>query len=69
MIYDFMNSLQCISREEESDYQDMLNAWKEKINNIALMPTIWWYEGTFDLFDQKGMNLIWIISAGQDNYY
>lgn len=73
MIYDFMNSLRCIYGDEYSDYQDVLIDWKVKNNNIALMPAIWWYGGTFNLFDQKakndGENMIWIVPAGQSNFF
>lgn len=73
MILDFMNSLQCVCGEEESDYQEILDDWKKKKNNVAFMPAIWWYGGTYNLFDQKagvdGANMIWIIPAGQANYY
>lgn len=73
MILDFMNSLQCVCSEEESDYQNILNKWKEKKNNVAFMPAIGWYGGTYNLFDQKagidGENMIWLIPAGQSNYF
>lgn len=72
MILDFMNSLQCVCGEEQSDYQNILDKWKY-IENVAFMPAISWYCGTYNLFDQRagsdGANLIWIIPAGQANFF
>lgn len=68
-----MNSLQCVLRDEKSDYQDILNKWKNKKSNIAFMLAIWWYGGTYNLFDKKagsdGENMIWLIPAGQSNFF
>jgi hypothetical protein len=68
-----MNSLQCVCSEEESDYQEIIDNWKEKKNNVAFMPAISWYGGTCNLFDQKaginGQNMIWLIPIGQGNYF
>ena len=73
MILDLMNSLQCVCDEEKSDYQDILHEWKKKTANVAFMPAIWWYGGTYNLFDQKvkndGKNMIWLIPAGQSNFF
>lgn len=73
MVYDFMNSLQCVCGEEESDYQAILDEWKKKKENIAFMPAVFWYGGTYNLFDQKagsdGENMIWFIPAGQTDFF
>ena len=73
MIYDFFNSMRCILPEENSDYHDILDSWKNRDYQVALMPAIFWYSGTYNLFDQKagheGKNLIWIVPAGQQNFF
>ncbi len=73
MINDFFNSLYCVSREEDSDYLDILKSWSKKDHHIAFMPAISWYSGTFNLFDQKagadGKDMIWIIPAGQADFF
>lgn len=73
MIYDFFNSLHCVLPEENADYQKLLHVWRYKKFHVALMPAITWYYGTCNLFDKKagaeGKNLIWIIPAGQNDYY
>lgn len=73
MIYDFMNSLQCVRRDEKSNYQEIFDEWKKKKVNVAFMPAISWYGGTYNLFDQKagsdGADMIWIIPAGQADYF
>ena len=73
MIYDFLNSMQCVLSEENSDYHDILDSWKNRDYKVALMPAIFWYSGTYNLFDQKaghdGENLIWIIPAGQSDFF
>ncbi len=73
MPFNFMNSLRCVREDEKLDYQSILIEWKRKTANVALMPAIWWYGGTFNLFDQKakndGENMIWIVPAGQSNFF
>lgn len=73
MIFDFIDSLQCILGEEESDYLEIRNDWKQKNITVCFMPAIGWYGGTYNLFDQKagadGENMIWLIPAGQANYF
>ena len=72
MIFDFLSKLQCVRREEEADYRSILDIWKQKDNSILFMPAINWYTGTFNLFDQKAeteKNMIWIIPAGQADYF
>ena len=73
MIYKFLSNMQCVRQDENADYQDILDSWKSKENHIAFMPAISWYGGIFNLFDQKagmdGRNMIWLIPAGQANYY
>jgi hypothetical protein len=73
MICDFLNSMYCIRQDKVSDYHDILNSWRKKNFHVALMPAIWWYGGTYNLFDQKagvdGDNMIWLIPAGQSNYF
>lgn len=73
MIYDFFDSLHCIRQDENSDYQDIWAVWKKKKCHVAFMPAISWYSGTYNLFDQKakseGENMIWLIPAGQADYF
>ena len=73
MIYDFFNSMSCVFQEEVSDYNEILDSWKSRDYHVAFMPAITMYGGTFNLFDQKaeneGENMIWIIPAGQSNFY
>ena len=73
MLFDFLGSLQCVRQEENSDYQAILNTWREKNIHTAFMPAIHWYSGIFNLFDQKagdeGKNMIWLIPAGQADYF
>ena len=37
------------------------------------MPAIFWYSGTYNLFEQKagpeGRNMIWIVPAGQSDFF
>lgn len=73
MELDLFNSLQCVLQEEEPDYRSIIDSWSKKDYHIALMPAIFWYSGTYNLFDKKagnaGQNMIWLIPAGQANYF
>lgn len=73
MINDFFISLSCVASEEENDYQEIIDEWKEKDCSVLFMPAIFSNAGTFNLFDQKAksdnQNMIWIIPAGQNNYF
>ena len=73
MLDDFINSLHCVREAEAADYHNILIDWKDKKNNVAFMPAITWYAGTCNLFEQKagndGRNMIWIIPAGQHDFY
>ena len=72
MIFDFFNSMKCLRQNEVSDYKGILDSWAKKNCHAAFMPAIFWYGGTYNLFEQKavscGENLIWIIPAGQAGY-
>lgn len=73
MLFDFLNSLQCVLKEEELDYKAILKSWQQKDCHTAFMPAIHWYNGTYNLFDQKagreGKDMIWIIPAGQAHFF
>ena len=73
MIFDFLNTMKCLRQDEAADYRDILDTWAKRDYHVAFMPAISWYSGTFNLFDQKaasfGENLIWMIPAGQANYF
>ena len=70
---DFFNSLHCVLQEEFMDYHDILNSWSKKDYSIAFMPAITWYNGIYNLFDQKakvyGKNMIWLVPAGQSKFF
>ncbi|WP_034450475.1 hypothetical protein [Butyrivibrio sp. AE2032] len=73
MLNDFLNSLQCVLKDETQDYQAVLEAWQMKDCHTAFMPAITWYSGICNLFAQKagveGKDMIWIIPAAQHDYY
>lgn len=73
MELDFFNSLHCVLPEEDSDYRSIIDSWSKKDYHMALMPAIFWYSGTCNLFDEKagteGQNMIWLIPAGQANFF
>ena len=73
MIYDFFKNLRCVLQDEVSDYRAILDAWRIIDYHIAFMPAIFWYSGTYNLFDQKagtdGRNMIWLIPAGQADFF
>lgn len=73
MINDFFNSLHCVLQEEDLDYRSIIDSWTKKDHHVALMPAIFWYSGTYNLFDEKagteGQNMIWLIPAGQSNFF
>ena len=73
MLQDYLNSLRCVRLEEKWDYADILASWKDRRPHTALMPAVFWYGGTFNLFDQKagpeGKNLIWLVPAGQHGFF
>lgn len=73
MIFDFINSLQCVREDEVIDFQIILNDWKQRKTNIAFMPAITWPGGICNLFDQKAesnnSNMIWIMPAGQSDFF
>ena len=73
MIFDFLRSLRCVLKDEHRDYQNVIEMWWKKDCHTALMPAIFWYSGTYNLFDQKagvdGQNMIWLIPAGQARHF
>lgn len=73
MLFDFIDSLKCIRNDEIDDYHCIINEWQKKNYHVALMPSITWYPGICNLFDQKagaeGKDMIWIIPAGQAGFY
>lgn len=73
MIFDFFNSMKCLSQDEAADYRDILDTWVNRNYHISFMPAVSWYSGTYNLFDQKatpfGENLMWLIPVGQVDFW
>ena len=73
MELDFFNSLKCVLPDEILDYRSIIDSWSKNDYHFALMSAIFWYNGIYNLFDEKagteGQNMIWLIPAGQADFF